>query len=86
MQTTRVEDLWVYVDPFHEPSLGAQEEFSDPILNIPRQFILFNYADDPVKRLPLLGLTSHASFLTCPLMAKFAYVLRGLNFLFEDIL
>ena len=38
MQTTRVEDLWVYVDPFSEPPWGNRRILSGPNLIIHNSF------------------------------------------------
>ena len=43
MQTTRVEDLWVYVDPFSEPPWGNRRILSGPNLIIYNSFSLSFY-------------------------------------------
>ena len=62
MQTTRVEDLWVYVDPFSEPPWGNRRILSGPNLIIYNSFSLSFYISSFLWLVLLRTLSSYACF------------------------
>ena len=60
MQTTRVEDLWVYVDPFYEPPWGNRRILSGPNLIIYNSFSLSFYISSFLLLVLFRTLSSYA--------------------------
>ena len=81
MQTTRVEDLWVYVDPFSEPPWGNRRILSGPNLIIYNSFSLSFYISSFLWLVLLRTLSSYVCTSILKGQSPIGLVLLSLRFL-----
>ena len=81
MQTTRVEDLWVYVDPFSEPPWGNRRILSGPNLIIYNSFSLSFYISSFLWLVLLRTLSSYVCTSILKGQSPIGLVLLSFRFL-----
>ena len=81
MQTTRVEDLWVYVDPFYEPPWGNRRILSGPNLIIYNSFSLSFYISSFLWLVLLRTLSSYVCTSILKGQSPIGLVLLSFRFL-----
>ena len=81
MQTTRVEDLWVYVDPFYEPPWGNRRILSGPNLIIYNSFSLSFYINSFLWLVLLRTLSSYVCTSILKGQSSIGLVLLSFRFL-----